>query len=937
MKNCSFDFTNPWLLLLIIPAIAIVLIPFFLINKRYRYTRNRVTSVVLHALSMLCATLLVAGMTFRYDVPNNENQLIILVDVSSTQEEVAETRDNFVETLLDSLKDSNMQVGIVTFGYTQQEAVPLTAINSNNYHQMYSDYLEAKKPDVTATNVAAAFRYAKELFSVPESSKIVLISDGKETDEDALSEVSALASQGTKIDVAYISSEYSGEDFQVTDVRYPDHHLFVGDEFDVTVTVKSTLSDKVTLNLYDNNELAVSLDNVALSEGENIVTIPHTFLTSDLHRIDIQIESPIDSLEQNNLYHSYYYLQLFNKVLVLETYNGDSTTIEKMLTEGLSETEKYEVEVMNIADALIDLTSVNDLRQYHQIILNNVANIDMNPEFVEMIDTYVSQYGGGLLTVGGVNEQGEPHMYDKDDMHNTPYEDMLPVRAIDYTPPVGVYFVIDTSGSMASGLGDGTEDSRLDWARNSVNSCLNVLDNRDYVGIITFGNEETPLLPLTAVSQKQKIRNALTTVDKASGGTVAHGAIMLAESLLAEADYVAKRHIVVITDGQISTSEPDVLKEAVRVGYENETTITIAALSMSQGGSASGLLDQLQRLGNGYAPDDLTVSAYYLQNAEDVIRTIREEVVTARISGAKQQDFIPKVRNQTSNLVKDLVFDETSTLGGYYGTQARSAADVVLVGEYSVPIYAQWTYGKGMVGSFMCDLNGDWSSTFVSNDTGVAFIRNVVGNLMPVDDITPQPLRVELREDNYTNTLSIFGNLSQGERIDGTISYYFDGSEQTISLNAITDLTDADVTDLPIYVTTALSADNAYSRSEFVIREGGLYIISILRYDESGALIEDVTLYKNFSYSAEYDRYLTTEKEVALLLENTTKLSGGSIIEELEDPKEALYGFVTEIHKEWDPRFLLAILIMVFLLLEIAVRKFKFKWPHELFMKKDKK
>ena len=45
--------------------------------------------------------------------------------------------------------------------------------------------------------------------------------------------------------------------------------------------------------------------------------------------------------------------------------------------------------------------------------------------------------------------------------------------------------------------------------------------------------------------------------------------------------------------------------------------------------------------------------------------------------------------------------------------------------------------GKGMVGSFMCDLNGVWSSDFLSEDgSGKTFILNVVSALMPTESDT---------------------------------------------------------------------------------------------------------------------------------------------------------------------------------------------------------
>ena len=58
--------------------------------------------------------------------------------------------------------------------------------------------------------------------------------------------------------------------------------------------------------------------------------------------------------------------------------------------------------------------------------------------------------------------------------------------------------------------------------------------------------------------------------------------------------------------------------------------------------------------------------------------------------------------------------------------------------------------------------------------------------------------------------------------------------------------------------------------------------------------------------------------------------AGGSVISDLEDPVEVFEGFITELPRMFDPRPLFIILAIVLFLLDIAVRKFKFKWPHEI-------
>ena len=47
-------------------------------------------------------------------------------------------------------------------------------------------------------------------------------------------------------------------------------------------------------------------------------------------------------------------------------------------------------------------------------------------------------------------------------------------------------------------------------------------------------------------------------------------------------------------------------------------------------------------------------------------------------------------------------------------------------------------------------------------------------------------------------------------------------------------------------------------------------------------------------------------------------------------PGEIFDSLVRTLGREFDPRVLFSILIIVMFLLDVAVRKFKFKWPHEI-------
>ena len=100
MTNFSVNFTNAWWLLLLIPAVALTLFSYFKLNKRYRFTRNRIVSMVLHLVIMVLSIALLAGLTVEYFIPNEETEVILLVDSSYTMDENDKETDSFVNEVV---------------------------------------------------------------------------------------------------------------------------------------------------------------------------------------------------------------------------------------------------------------------------------------------------------------------------------------------------------------------------------------------------------------------------------------------------------------------------------------------------------------------------------------------------------------------------------------------------------------------------------------------------------------------------------------------------------------------------------------------------------------------------------------------------------------------------------------------------------------------
>ncbi len=914
MHNFTLHFTYPWLLLLLIPAAALTVFLYLRQNKRYRRNRNRITSIVLHSVVMLLCILTLSGLTFRYSVSNKQNELVLLVDVSDTLEEETDRRDDFVQSVLQEGEYEGFRMAVVTFGFDQRLASPFTY----NSARAFDDYLTAELPDTSATDIAAALTYARSIMEHPETGKIVLISDGRQTDEQATSVIRAVASQGVTVDTVHIAGGYNEELIQVRDVVMPEYNVRIGESCTIEVILESTqaVSD-VSIELFDNgtvDETGSMVTNVA--NGQQTFRFEHVFHEDGLHELHVRLNVQ-DAREENNEFYAYRWLQTFNQVLILEQADQSEELVKMLETDEIG----YEIDVINLNDdANAVPASVDALRKYDQVILNNISSRDLEKYGLDaLLYDYVYTYGGGLFTTGGTEADGETaHAYNRQDMNNTLYQQMLPVQAVDYVPPVGVFIVIDTSGSMTSSSGGMTN---LEWAKQGALACLDALTERDYIGVMTMASDYGMWLDLTQRTQDAYIRQRILDLD-GTGGTVFSTAIDRAAQRLANLDTVDKRHIVLVTDGMPSADDIEKYESNAQNAYDRfGITISVVGVGIGTSGSSYENMRRLVGIGHGR----LHVVA---EGGQQLMQEMREDLNAPEIKDVNYTDFKPRVLDSLSPLLHGVVFNTAeeqnvvqATLGGFFGVKRRQLAETVLVGDYEVPIYAQWKFGQGMVGSFMCDVYSDWSSDFISNDNGRQFLLNAVANLMPMNNIRPSSMHVDLNEDNYINRMSIYTTLEDGQTIDAAV--YAQGDDQGVSLNRVSGTQSGD-----LYVVQALGSGNSYSRAQFVLKKGGVYNIVINKRAADGSIIDTLTISKSFAYSEEYDLAMEEDTTGTFMAELAEK-GGGKVVAE-DEPWEVFSTFITEIGREFDPRILFMILAMILFLLDIAVRKFKFKWPHEI-------
>ena len=887
MTNFSINFSRPWFLLLLIPAVVLTMIPYFRVAKKYRRTRNRIVSIVLHLIIMVLSVSVLSGITFEYDLPNKENEVILLVDVSDSESADTERKkDEFIQSVINS-SQSMFKIGIVTFGFDQVYAAELT----NETAGIYAEYRQAPSPDTTATDIASALTYASKLFKNPESARIVLLSDGVETDNRAKEVIKSIAAQKIKVDTVCFTEEKEHE-VSILSIETPDRSIRVGETFKLTVQLESNYVGSAQIKLSDNatEQNSVSVDLIG---GPQTIEIDASFAVPGLHSLSLELTADGDTLTKNNAYNSYMYLEIFDDILIIESIADESESIKGMLND------EYNVTVVRTDDAEKMPKTLDQLRAYDEVILLNVSNQDLPDGFIEILYSYVYDIGGGLFTVCGSTEDStkeDPiaNAFTREDMYGTLYQQMLPVEVINYTPPVAVMIIIDRSGSMWN-ENVPEEETPLYAAKQGAAACLDALTERDWIGIMTLETTYSEEIELTPRTQRDKILSAIDEI-KVGGGTVYTGALERAARALTACD-VEKRHIILVSDGQPGDDPADYLQAARQI---EKLGITMSFIGINCTND-KGMIQILEAAGcseenyHNFSQDEI----------ELVPSEMRQELELPEIKDVNYETFQPTIESY-GPVVNNINQKDIPTLDGFYGTRAKQGAEVILMGGY-VPIYAQWKFGNGMVGSFMCDLNGTWSSDFIASSTGKMLLDNIIAALFPVSSVRPSEIGISLKEENYYNRLSIFADVAEGEKIEvlvkGTAA---DGSATQQVLTP--------------------SATDGFSRLTITIKEPGIYEIVVQKKDAEGTVLAQTSTYKAFSYSQEYHVFFDTDDAVAMM-ENLAQSGEGQVV---TDPLQVFANVVKYLHRVIDPRIVFSIIAIALFLLDVAARKFKFKWPHEI-------
>lgn len=708
------------------------------------------------------------------------------------------------------------------------------------------------------TNISDALKLSATL--IPENSRkrIVLISDGNENVDDALSQARILKNQKITVDV-YAVNNNIGSEVQLTGIKVPPFSNKNVD-FDIEIMVDSLHDTKSNVKLYKGSQLIVN-EEITVRQGENkYVFSDHSSEGGGIiYRAEIVPEK--DTMSENNKAFAYCYVKDVPSMLLVEQ-NGSGSEIKRIL-------EGAQIHVASASPETVP-TALEVLNGYDSIVLADVPSDGMAEGFLQALESYVRHTGGGLIVTGGENSYALGNYY------NTVLEELLPVsmelKTDSQTPDLGMVMVVDHSGSMS--------DSRyglsvMEIAKEAAIRGVESLNENDMVGVVAFDDQPEWAVEFQKVSGNiASIQENIAKIQPA-GGTSILPALLTAYEKLKLAD-VKLKHIILLTDGQ-----------AEQIGYDsilqgmNNSGITLSTVAVGSGADTK-LLEGLAKSGKG---------RYYFTNEfTNLPEIFAKEALLAGKEYINNRDFYPTQKNPSPMLAG---VDSVAMLKGYIGVTAKPRADVLLESDTKDPVLASWQYGLGRTIAWTSDMNGKWTQEWLASEQGVQLFKNMVSWSMRSQ--SSEDIQVEGERTEHGGRLTVTMKYDQAvERVTATV-LSSDNKEYQTELTA--------------------SAPGVYN-SELDGAQEGAYIVNVQVDKKDGTSIQSNSGF-NLPYSKEYD--IRNWQDGKLLLKKIADTTGGKI---LETPQEVFSEDTEKIITDIDMSKVLLVAAVLLFLIDIAIRRF---------------
>ena len=668
--NISFD--APWAL-----ALLLVLPIIWMVAARTRTNLSRKHLVTVAALRSLALAFLAFAMSQPvWHGSTSEISVVYAVDVSrSVASEFVNDALRWIEAAQREQQPAHSNIVV----FAKQAAVvrdtdsarALTVVDAGTGDGGTGD--DPSSINQAATDLEAALDESLGALSRDRVKRIVLLSDGNETGGTVANVLPRLKTAGVRV-------------FTVPARPYGDGDVWI-DGIDVPARLRSNEPVSIAVRVFSPVEVQAQ---VSLSSGGRLLARKTTRLVAGINSVafDTRMPSPGavslsaevraegDSIRDNDRMQISTWVGKKAKVLYLEGQKGTS----KFLADALRK-EGLNVDVIGLGRAP---RTARGLLSYDAIILSDLPAKSLPPELMQAVESYVRDYGGGLVFAGGQNTFGE------DGYSGSALEKALPIefKAQEKRKDIALVIAIDRSYSM--------KGRKMEYAKEAARAALDLLEEQHNFAVVAFDSQPYVSVPMHQVRSKRKAEAQISRI-QASGQTNIYPALGVVYRMLRKVDARTK-HVILLSDGDTHPADFERL-----IGRMRKQDIVVSTVTIGEGGNPQ-LMQDIAFWGKG--------RNYLAASAESIPQIFTEE--TRKVVGANlvEEAILPVVK-QRLHALSGVDFSDAPALGGHVSVKARDTAEVYLATQQGAPLLTRWQYGLGKSVMFASDVKNRWSSDWV--------------------------------------------------------------------------------------------------------------------------------------------------------------------------------------------------------------------------------
>jgi Ca-activated chloride channel homolog len=629
------------------------------------------------ALGLRCALLAVLLLSLtRPTIPRWADRLNVtfLLDESDSVSLAArESAYRFAAQSVAAMQPGD-QAGVVVFG---EEAVVDQPLRPTSKIERPQAHVPGR-----GTNLAQALQLGLATAPPGQANRFVLLTDGRQNMGNAIAVAQAAKDAGA--DIYYVPAPLTFPQEVVVESMVLPQEVKFGEPFQAKVVAWSQAEAQGRLSLYRNGEFLGS-QVVRLAPGKNVYTYRQSLEQSGIHVYQAALDVEGDTIEENNRALGTLVVRGRPQVLLAEKDRTQAQALAAALRA-----QHVDVTVVEADKIPKDMAG---LQKYDGLVLSNVSSLKMTKKQMENIRDYVREQGGGLIMLGGEESFGLGGYY------RTPIEEALPVtmevkQKIEI-PSLAVVLSIDRSGSMAMTTDE--KVTKLDIAKEAAHLVVDLLDERNEVGVMSWDTEFIWDSPLKPARDKQSIHHAIATI-KAGGGTDGYPALKESYQVLFDRPALLK-HVIFLSDGQMTRGDfAGLLRRMAK------DKITVSTVAIGKDADVPLMVD-VAKWGRG--------RFYYTEDDATIPRIFTLETQLASKASLVEQPFKAVVASPAHEAIQEIDWKEAPPLGGYVATSMKANADLVLMTHQEDPLLATWRYGLGRSVAFTSDAKAKWGVLWV--------------------------------------------------------------------------------------------------------------------------------------------------------------------------------------------------------------------------------